>query len=150
MKGLTVAEDDLNIFFSRTELDRDRTEKIVSDALSGCDDGELFMEYRQTEVLVFDDGKLKSGSFDTSQGFGLRGVAGEATAYAHASELSEAALMRAASSVQAVKAGHSGSLALAPAGTNRALYVDDNPINEHAFEDKVRLLTGDRRICQGA
>jgi len=140
MKGLIVAEDDLNIFFSRAELDRDRTEKIVSDALSGCDDGELFMEYRQTEVLVFDDGKLKSGSFDTSQGFGLRGVAGEATAYAHASELSEAALMRAASSVQAVKAGHSGSLALAPAGTNRALYVDDNPINEHAFEDKVRLL----------
>ncbi len=140
MKGVTVADSDLDIFFSRSELDRDNSERIVADALSGCDDGELFLEYRQSEALTFDDGQLKSSSYDTTQGFGLRGVAGEATGYAHASELSEAALKRAATSVQSVKAGHSGTIAASPASTNRALYVQDNPINERPFEEKVKLV----------
>ena len=135
-----MAQDDPSIFFTDTELDRDRTERIVADALTDCDDGELFLEYRQTEALVFDDGRLKSASFDTTQGFGLRAVAGEATGYAHASELSEAALKRAASSIDAVKAGHSGEASDAPPGTNRTLYVDDNPLSAQGFEDKVALL----------
>ena len=135
-----MAQDDPSIFFTDTELDRDRTERIVADALDDCDDGELFLEYRQTEALVFDDGRLKSASFDTTQGFGLRAVAGEATGYAHASELSEAALKRAASSIDAVKTGYSGEASDAPAGTNRTLYVDDNPLSTQGFEDKVALL----------
>ena len=135
-----MADNDLDVFFSRSEFDRGRTEGIVADALSGCDDGELFLEYRQSEMLHFDDGQLKSASYDTTQGFGLRGVAGEATGYAHASELSEAALKRAASSVASVKAGHSGTIDASPPGTNRALYVEDNPINEQPFEEKVKLI----------
>ena len=140
LKGSAMAHDDLDVFFSRGELDRDGAERIVSDALDGCDDGELFLEYRQSEMLHFDDGQLKSASYDTTQGFGLRGVAGEATGYAHASELSEAALKRAAASVVSVKSGHSGTIDASPPGTNRALYVQDNPINERPFEDKVKLI----------
>lgn len=135
-----MTETDLDIFFSRTDLDRDTSERIVAEALDGCDDGELFLEYRQSEALTFDDGQLKSSSYDTTQGFGLRGCAGEATGYAHASELSQAALKRAAASVQSVKAGHSGSIAESPPGTNRALYVQDNPINERPFEEKLKLI----------
>ncbi|MCB1432671.1 MAG: metalloprotease TldD, partial [Alphaproteobacteria bacterium] len=63
--------------------------------MRGAEDGELFVERRQTESLVFDDGRLKSASFDESQGFGLRAVHGETAAYAHATELSESALKRA-------------------------------------------------------
>ena len=88
------ATDDL--FFTRTGMDPGRVQSTVSDALDGTDDGELFLEYCQSESLTFDDGRLKSASFDTTQGFGLRGVVGEATGYAHASELSEAAIARAA------------------------------------------------------
>jgi TldD protein len=128
------------LLFGRTGLDESRTERLVSDTLQGADDGELFLEYRQSEMLVFDDSRLKSASFDTSQGFGLRAVAGESTGYAHASELSEAAINRAASAVQSVTAGHSGTIAEAPPGTNKHLYVEDNPINEVSFEDKVKLL----------
>ncbi len=76
------------LFFTRAGLDRGRVERIVADGLAGCDDGELFLEYRQSESFAFDDGKLKSASFDTVQGFGLSAVCGEATGYAHASELS--------------------------------------------------------------
>ena len=82
-----AATDEL--FFTRAGLDQARVEAIVTESLNGADDGELFLEYRQSESLVFDDGRLKSASFDTSQGFGLRAIAGESTGYAHASELSE-------------------------------------------------------------
>ena len=128
------------LFFTRAGLDRARTERIVADALSGCDDGELFLEYRQSESFAFDDGKLKSASFDTSQGFGLRAVCGEATGYAHATELDEAAIGRAARTVQAVRAGHAGAAAGRPARTNRAIYGDLNPLNEIDFGAKVKLL----------
>jgi TldD protein len=122
-------------------LDERRVESLVGEALHGCDDGELFLEYRQTESLVFDDGRLKNANFDTSQGFGLRAVAGEQTGYAHASELSEAAIGRAASAVKAVRAGHDGVMADDPAGTNRALYPDTNPLGEVEFATKVKLLS---------
>ena len=128
------------LFFTRAGLDRGRLERQVGDALHGADDGELFLEYRQSEALAFDDGKLKSASFDTSQGFGLRTVIGESAGYAHATELSHDAIGRASATVQAVKGGQSGTMSAAPAGTNRQLYTDENPIGAMPFPDKVKLL----------
>ncbi|MGD9880264.1 MAG: metalloprotease TldD [Reyranella sp.] len=128
------------LFFGKGGLDRKRTDKLVDEALAGCDDGELFLEYVQSEGLSFDDGKLKSASFDTTQGFGLRSVAGEATGFAHASALDEQALKRAVATVKSVRTGHSGVLAEQPRGTNRLLYADDNPIDGEAFARKVELL----------
>ncbi|HZU91531.1 MAG TPA: metalloprotease TldD, partial [Stellaceae bacterium] len=87
-----------------------------------------------------DDGRIKSVSFDTTQGFGLRAVAGEAAGYAHASELSEAAIRRAAAAVRAVASGYSGILAAPPVGTNRALYTEDNPLGLVDLSAKTRLL----------
>jgi TldD protein len=128
------------LFFERAGMDRGRIEAFVSDALSGADDGELFLEYRQSEGLAFDDGRLKSASFDTTQGFGLRGVSGEATGYAHASELSEDAIARAADTVRSVRSGHGGAADVGPQATNRSLYGDTNPLGEFDFAEKVRLL----------
>jgi TldD protein len=129
------------LFFERAGLDKHRTEKLVDDALKGADDGELFLEYTQSESLAFDDGRLKSASYDTMQGFGLRSVAGEAAGYAHSNDLSEEAIKRAGGTVGAVHQGRSGAIAEPPIGTNRVLYGDDNPLNDVAFEDKVKLLS---------
>ena len=137
MSHLTTTD---RLFFERAGLDRTRVSAILDDAQAGADDGELYLEYRQSEGLAFDDGRLKSASFDTSQGFGLRAVSGEAVGYAHASELSEAAIKRAAETVKAVTHGHSGVMAEAPAGTNRMLYTDDNPLGLVEFGAKVDLL----------
>ena len=134
-----AATDEL--FFDRAGLDRRSLETIVDEALVGADDGELFLEYCQSEALSFDDGRLKSASFDTSQGFGLRAVAGEAAGYAHASELSEEAIRRAAETVRTVHAGRGGTMAAAPSGTNQVLYSDINPLGEAPFEAKVQLLS---------
>jgi TldD protein len=137
MTDLSQTDD---LFFAGAELSREKAEGITADALKDADDGELFLEYRQSESIMFDDGRVKSASFDTAQGFGLRAVSGEATGYAHASELSEDALMRASDTVRAVTRGHSGAAAVPLKQTNRALYGDDNPLALVPFEDKVNLL----------
>ncbi len=128
------------LFFERLGLDRGRVERIVSEVLSGSDDGELYLEYCQSESIAYDDGRVRSASFDTMQGFGMRAVAGEATGYGHSSELSEAAIRRAGAAVRAVRAGHSGTFAEPPTGTNVTLYGDENPLGEIGFDAKVKVL----------
>src|SRR4249920_246402 len=130
----------ISSLLDRAGLDRGKVRQLIGRGLDGADDGELFLEYRQAEALTFDNGRLKQATYDTVQGFGLRAVKDEAVGYAHASDLSEAALGRAAEAVRAVKGGHSGTYAEAPTRTNRKLYSDENPLGLPAFETKVKLL----------
>ncbi|MGB3390619.1 MAG: metalloprotease TldD [Pseudaminobacter sp.] len=130
----------MNSLLGQFDISEERIRRVVADTINGTDDGELYLEYSESEALMFDNGRLKTANFNTDQGFGLRAVAGEATGYAHSSELSEAALLRAADAVSAVKGGYSGKLAPAPARTNRHLYGEDNPIPSPSFEAKARLL----------
>src|SRR6476660_9134122 len=126
--------------FDRTGLDRDDARRHLARGLEGADDGELFLEYKQSEMLMFDNGRLKQATYDTAQGFGLRAVKDEAVGYAHASGMSEQAIARAADTVRAVKGGYSGSYAEAPGRSNVKLYTDDNPLAAPDFEAKVKLL----------
>ena len=128
------------LFFERTGMDPARVGALVTQSLAGMDDGELYLEYSQSESLALDDGRIKSASFDTSQGFGLRAVADEAAGYAHASELSEAAIRRAAATVRSVASGYSGVMAAPPSGTNRSLYTEENPLGLVDLGAKTRLL----------
>jgi len=126
------------LFFST--LDRAAAERLAREAAAGAEDGELFLEHRESEAISLEDGRIRSASFDAMRGFGLRAVAGEAAGYAHAAELSEAALARAAETVKAVGAGHSGTLDVAPRATNTQLYSDLNPLSAMAFSAKTALL----------
>ena len=130
------------LFFERTDstLDQDAASRIVAEALGSTDDGELFLEYRESEHISLDDGRIRSAGFDTTLGFGLRAVAGEATGYAHAAELSEPALRRAAASVSAIANGYSGSMAEAPRQTNARLYSDANPLGDSGFSMRTGVL----------
>ncbi len=134
-------DQSVSSLIDRAGLGKDKVARIINRGLEGADDGELFLEYKQAEMLVFDNGRLKQATYDTAQGFGLRAVKDEAVGYAHASDLSEAALARAAEAVRAVKGGHTGTYAEAPGRTNRKLYSDDNPLAQPAFEAKVKLLS---------
>src|SRR3569623_3207493 len=126
--------------FDRANLDRDSVRNEVARGLTGADDGELFLEYNQSEALMFDNGRLKQATYDTSQGFGLRAVKDDAVGYAHSSDVSLPALIRAADAVAAVRGGYSGSFAAPPPHTNVRLYADDNPLDAPGFETKVKLL----------
>ena len=123
-------------------VDKEAAKKIIVNALDGMDDGELFVEYSQTESIVFDDGRIKNASFNTSQGFGLRSVYGENTGFAHASTIDEAAILRAAETVRAIQRDGQGSrsISMLPNHHHVPLYVATNPIHEVEFADKVSLL----------
>jgi len=121
-------------------VDTGRAREILSDALAGADDGELFVERSESESFMFDDGRLKSAAYDATEGFGLRVVAGETAGYAHSSEISEAAIRRAADSARLAKRGYSGVAAEDPRATNAKLYGEENPLAAPGFSDKVALL----------
>ncbi len=116
------------------------SEAVLKEALYHADDGELFLERARGESFVWDDGRLKSASYDSDEGFGLRVVAGEAAGYAHANELSQASLKRASAAASIAKRGHSGTLAEAPARTNAKLYSDSDPLSAPSFEAKIATL----------
>ena len=129
------------VFFEQAGLDRARVTALVDDALTGCDDGALFLEYRQSESFSLDDGRIRAASFDTSQGFGLHAEVGETVGFAHASLLDEGAIGRAAETVKAVRSGSGGALALPPQRTNRLLYSNENPIDGLSMDRKVAILS---------
>ncbi len=119
-------------------LDPDEARKLAARHLSTCNDGELFLEHSVSEAFGFDDGRLKTASYDSASGFGLRGVTGETTAFAHANEISAAAIDRAAATLRLLDPAK-GVPAPPPQRTNQAMYGSDNPLTEVPFADKVAL-----------
>src|SRR5580692_7523364 len=138
--GVFMTNPATTSLLDRANLDKVRVSKLIDRGLEGADDGELFLEYKQSEMLVFDNGRLKQATYDTSQGFGLRAVKDDAVGYTHSSDVSLPALIRAADAVSAVRGGYSGTFAAAPPHTNVRLYGDENPLDGPGFETKVKLL----------
>ncbi len=123
-----------------TRLDEGSALRLLRQATEGAEDGEIFLERRSSEALVFDDGRLKTASYDAAEGFGLRAVNGEVSGYAHSSEISEAALKRAVDTARLAVGNGGGTLADGPALTNRRLYTDADPISGISFPVKIETL----------
>ena len=121
-------------------IDEDAARRHLRTALDGADDGELFFERKRSEVLSFDDGRVRNASYDASEGFGLRAVRGETSGYAHSTELSERALLRAVETARLAVGDGGGVAADAPAQTNRKLYTDADPVAGAEFSVKLDLL----------
>ncbi len=128
---------DPRAFLYRT-LDPDEARTLAHRHLAAHDDGELYLQYAVNEAFGFDDGRLKTADYNVSSGFGLRGVAGEMTAFAHASEISAAAIDRAAATLQLLDPSK-GPHAAPPPRTNAALYTGEDPLVAIPFADKVAL-----------
>ena len=124
--------------FLYASLDPAEARRLTAETLARADDGELYLQYRKTEAFGFDDGRLKTASYDSHAGFGLRAVSGETTAFAHSSELSAAAIKRAAETMALIDPA-TGAKAPPPPGTNRHLYTAADPLDLMPFSDKVNL-----------
>src|SRR5438309_1111492 len=141
-------------FLYRT-LDPDAAARLAARHLAGHDDGELYLQYSASEAFGFDDGRLKTADYHSSSGFGLRGVSGETTAFAHANEISEAAIERAAATLMVLDPAK-GKTSLPPPRTNQSMYGADDPLSLIPFSDKVALCqridaaarARDPRVCQ--
>ncbi len=125
-------------FLYRDTLDPETAQKLTAEALARAEDGELYLQYRKTEAFGFDDGRLKTASYDTQSGFGLRAVSGETTAFAHANEISPQAIRRAAETMALIDPAK-GPHAAPPRKNNRHLYTDRDPLELVPFADKVNL-----------
>ncbi|MCC0075983.1 MAG: metalloprotease TldD [Rhodobacter sp.] len=123
-----------------TALDPDRALAALRQATDGADDGELFVERRRSESLVLDDGRIRSAAYDAAEGFGLRAVRNDVAGYAHSTEITEAALLRAAETARLAVGAGGGTLAEAPPRTNRHLYADLDPIADASFAAKITTL----------
>ncbi|WP_310467617.1 metalloprotease TldD [Sphingomonas sp.] len=133
-----MSADPRRFLYRDGALDRDDTQRLAARHLGACDDGELYLQYQASEAFGFDDGRLKTADFHTATGFGLRGVSGETTAFAHANEISAAAIERAAATLQLLDPAR-GPHAAPPPRTNQAMYGADDPLSLIPFADKVAL-----------
>ncbi|MBY0583838.1 MAG: metalloprotease TldD [Sphingomonas sp.] len=135
---MTSAADPRAFLYRADALDPDTALSLTADALGRADDGELYLQYRRAEAFGFDDGRLKTASYDTQSGFGLRAVSGEMTAFAHANEISADAIRRASGTMALIDPA-TGPRAAPPPRTNRHLYTDADPLDLVPFADKVNL-----------
>ncbi|MFL6735238.1 MAG: metalloprotease TldD [Sphingomicrobium sp.] len=133
-----IAADPRRFLYRDNALDPDRAKALVARHLTRCDDGELYLQYSATEAFGFDDGRLKTADFNTASGFGLRGVTGETTAFAHANEISSAAIERAAETLTLLDPAK-GPQAAPPPRTNQSMYGPEDPLAAIPFADKVAL-----------
>ena len=117
-------------------LDPAEAAALAARHLAAHDDGELYLQHKVTEAFGFDDGRLKTADFNTASGFGLRGVTGEMTAFAHANEISAAAIERAAQTLKLLDPAK-GMAAAPPPRTNRAMYGAEDPLSAIPFARKV-------------
>jgi TldD protein len=133
---------DKNYFFSNSDLDVDKAAKLVENCLTGFDDGELYLQYSESESVSILDGAIKSSSYDVTKGFGMRGVIGELTGFAHSNVIDLDNLNQALNVVNlAKKYNQAKHIDLSPEKSKaKSLYTQVNPINEIPYLDKVNKL----------
>lgn len=137
-ESMTTASDPRSLLHRTDALDPDRAQSLAAEILKTADDGELYLQYRASEAFAFDDGRLKTADYSTEAGFGLRGVSGETTAFAHANEISEAAIRRAGETMR-LPDPTTQTRQPPPRLTNRHLYTDSDPLTLVPFAEKVAL-----------
>ena len=138
MDNLSITDD---IFFRKNNLDKDNILKIVNDGLVHCDDGELFLEYCQSENITFDDSHIRSSTFDNSKGFGFRALIGDTLGYSHSSSIEENAILHAVKNTEAVRNVTKDISNDLPTKTNRSLYTNENQLPLIPYETKVNTLS---------
>ena len=121
------------------QITPDEALAVTRETLKACDDGELYMQFIASEMFAFDDGRLKTADYSRDAGFGLRGLSGEMTGFAHANEISLDAIRRAGETLQLLDPAK-GQPAPPPRPTNRHLYTDASPLDAIPFSEKVTLL----------
>jgi TldD protein len=132
--------DPRSLLYRSGQLSPEEAQALARETLSQCDDGELYLQFTASEAFGFDDGRLKTADYSRDAGFGLRGVSGEMTGFAHANDISAAAIRRAGETLRLLDPAAQGQLAAPPRQSNRHLYTDASPLDAVGFAEKVALL----------
>jgi TldD protein len=136
---MTLSQDPRSLLYRAGQLSPDEAQALARETLARCDDGELYLQFIASEAFGFDDGRLKTADYSRDAGFGLRGISGEMTGFAHANDISAAAIRRAGETLALLDPAQ-GTMAAPPRLNNRHLYTDVSPLDEIGFAEKVKLL----------
>ncbi|WP_298164304.1 metalloprotease TldD [Novosphingobium sp.] len=136
---MTHTPDPRSLLYRPGLLTPEEARALTATALGACEDGELYLQFIASESFGFDDGRLKTADYSRDAGFGLRGVSGEMTGFAHANEISAAAIARAGETLKLLDPAK-GAAAAPPRQNNRHLYTDASPLDAIPFAAKVKLL----------
>ena len=123
-----------------SELDISTASSIVSDTLNKCDDGELYLEDSKSESIVLDDNKIKSSTYKSDLGYGLRAITGEVVAYSHSSDLSKKSLNESSKNLKSTLSSSNGTYNFEIKKTNKKYYSEKDPIEAKNFKSKIDLL----------
>ena len=138
---MTTLTDPRSHLYRPDQLSPDEAQALARETLARCDDGELYLQFIASETFSFDDGRLKTADYSRESGFGLRGVTGEMTGFAHANDLSAPAIRRAGETLRLLDPA-SAPRPAPPRQNNRHLYTDASPLDLVPFAAKVELLEG--------
>jgi TldD protein len=136
---MTLIADPRSYLYAEGKLTPDEARALAARTLGACDDGELYLQFIASESFAFDDGRLKTADYSRDAGFGLRGVTGEMTGFAHANDISAAAIARAGETLKLLDPA-AAVRAAPPRRSNRHLYTDESPLDLVPFAEKVALL----------
>jgi len=123
-----------------SELDITTASSIVSDTLYKCDDGELFLEDSKSESIILDDNKIKSSSYKSDLGYGLRAINGDVVAYSHSSDLSKKSLNESSKNLKTTLSSSNGKYNFEIKKTNNKYYSEKDPIEAKNFKSKIEIL----------
>ena len=127
-------------FFEKSDLSRNQAENIVSDTLSKCDDGELYLENSKSESILLDDNKIKDSSYSSDLGFGFRAISGEIVAYSHSNEISKNSLKKSSENLKSTLNSAKGSYNHFIPKSNEKYYDNINPIEQKTLNEKIKIL----------
>lgn len=121
------------------------------------DFGDLFFERVSSESFVLEEGIIKGGSFDISQGVGVRAILGGKTGFSYSDVLDKASLKEACLAARSIstKNAISRKIAITPYAVE-PLYSADDPLLSMSREHKIKLLEAidemvraeDKRVTQ--
>ena len=138
---LAVATDLLLTPFG---LDQDKLLKTLGTMFKHkVDYADLYFQFTKSEGWSLEEGIVKTGSFSIDQGVGVRAISGDKTAFAYSDDISEQALLEAASATRTIGSAGAGKIKVAGAMTHqggRSLYLPNDPLASLDATAKVKLL----------
>ncbi len=127
-------------FFEKSDLSRNDAENIISDTLSKCDDGELYLENSKSESILLDDNKIKNSSYSSDLGFGFRAVSDEIVAYSHSNEISKNSLKQSSENLKSTLKSAKGVYNHEIPKSNKKFYGNINPIEQKTLNEKIEIF----------
>jgi TldD protein len=149
LQHLAIARE---ILLTPFGLDEAKLAKALSSMFTHkIDYADLYFQFTKNEGWSLEEGIVKTGSFSIDQGVGVRAISGDKTAFSYSDEISEQALLDAATATRTIARQGSGKIKVASQMQGRAshsLYLQNDPLASLDANQKVSLLERMEKIAR--